>query len=173
MSRPPDDEPEFGPGGYLPERAARRARKIILRAPLGLQWVIASVLAGAVIVVVGLVFLNRAGEPPGEPFVAVGPVEAIEDTRYDEELEVLLVGAAGRIRAFAVDGGDVPVFCVESRRLESPDGRIWHTTGRALDGGRSLSEHPAVVFDGVVHVDPTTTLPPQPSEDEDVEASCF
>lgn len=171
MNRP-DEDAEFGPGGYLPDKAASRARKIILRAPLGLQWVVASLLAGAVIVAAAVIFLSGATDPPGDPYVAVGPVEAIEDTRYDEDLDLLLVGAVGRIRAFAVDE-DVPVFCVESRRLESPEGRIWHPTGRALDGGEPLTEHPVVVFDGIVHVDPTSTLPAQPGEDADAEPTCF
>jgi hypothetical protein len=167
------DPPEFGPRGYLPERAAQRARKIVLRAPLGIQWVVASLLTGAVIVVAAAVFLTRAGDAPGDPFVAVGPVEAVEDARYDSDLEVLLVGAVGRIRAFAVDASDLPVFCVASRQIESPSGRVWHPTGRALDGGDPLVEHPVVVFEGVVHVDPTSTLPPQPSEDTDAEPACF
>ncbi|MTV26636.1 hypothetical protein FTX61_14610 [Nitriliruptoraceae bacterium ZYF776] len=38
MPDDPQQTPEFGPSGYLPERASKRARKIVLRAPLGLQW---------------------------------------------------------------------------------------------------------------------------------------
>jgi EAL domain-containing protein (putative c-di-GMP-specific phosphodiesterase class I) len=42
-----------------------------------------------------------------------------------------------------------------------------------LDGGEGLVEHPVVVFDGIVHVDPTSELPAQPSEDTDAEPACF
>ena len=67
--------PEFGPRGYLPERASKRARKIVLRAPLGLQWIVAAVVFGLLVLVAGVVWLN-AGGPPGAPFVAAGPVSA-------------------------------------------------------------------------------------------------
>lgn len=101
-----DDRPDYGPRGYLPERAARRARKIVLRAPLGLQWVVASVVAGLVVLAVGIVFLLRAGGPPSEPFRAVGPLDAVGDARLLAAHDTLLVGAAGRVRAFVVPAGD-------------------------------------------------------------------
>jgi hypothetical protein len=157
----------------LPDRAAKRARKIVLRAPLGLQWVIASVAVGIVIVVVGAIFLVRAGGPPGAPYEDVGPVDAVGDARFDEARGVLYVGALGRVRAFDVDPADVPVYCEASRQLESPSGRVWSPTGRALDGGPSLREHPTVVVDGVLYLDPTSRAESAPPEDRDPVRACF
>lgn len=163
--------PGFGPSGYLPERASKRARKIVLRAPLGLQWVVASLVAGLVVVVAGLVFLRTAGGPPGDPFVAVGPVEEVGDASYHERLGVLLVGAAGRIRTFEV-GDDQIRFCAQSRRLESAGGRVWSLTGRGLDGQPSLDTHPTTVVDGIVYVDPTTVVEGPPPADEHPTPAC-
>lgn len=162
--RPPGD-PEFGPRGYLPERAAKRARKIVLRAPLGLQWVVASVVAGAVVVVAGILLLTRGGDAPDAPYVAVGPVEDVAgQVVYDDDLDLLLVGLGGRVRAF-----DSPAdvgYCDASRRLESPAGEVWSLTGRGAGGVPSFAEHPTVTSDGVLYVDPSAaTTPPTPTDD--------
>lgn len=165
-------DPDFGPQGYLPERAARRARKIVLRAPLGLQWVIGAVVVGVVVVVVGVVFLTSAGGPPGEPYVEVGPVDALGPARFDEDRGVLFLTAAGPVRAFIVPGEPVPAWCPRSGHLESPDGRVWSPTGRALDGGGSLAEHPTIVVDGVLYLDQTRRRPAPVPEDRDPEPAC-
>jgi hypothetical protein len=160
--RPPD--PSFGPSGYLPERAAKRARKIVLRAPLGLQWVIASAVAGVVVVVAGVLFLQRGGDPPPPPWRAVGTVADVAPTSALADLDALVVAAGGRVRAFA-EADDV-AYCAASNRLEASDGRVWLLTGRGLGGTTSLDEHPTLVQDGVVYVDPTrTTAGPAPSAD--------
>lgn len=165
-----DADPEFGPSGYLPARAAQRARKIVLRSPLGLQWVVASLVAGLVVVVAGVWLLVASGGPPGEPWVRAIEVDALGDTAVDPDLDVLLVGAGGRVRAFA-DAPDVG-YCPDSHRLEAPDGRVWTLTGRGLDGTDSLEEHPTLVQDGVVYVDPSRTRPgPEPSA-EPAEPAC-
>ena len=156
--------PEFGPSGYLPERAAKRARKIVLRAPLGLQWVVASVVAGAVVLVAGVVFLEHSSAPPGPPWIEVGAIDEVRPTTVVGDLDVLVVGASGRIRAF-VDATAVR-YCPTSNRLESDDGGVWSLTGRGLAGTPSLSEHPTLVQDGRVYVDPTRTATgPDPSEE--------
>lgn len=160
----PVEEPDFGPSGYLPDRAAQRARKIVLRAPLGIQWVIASLAAGVVVVVAGVWFLVASGGPPPEPWVAASEVAALDDAVHDPQLDVLLVGTGGRIRAFA-DAADVS-YCAQSNRLEAADGRVWSLTGRGLGGADSLEEYPTLVQDGVVYIDPTSTRPgPTPSDD--------
>ncbi|MFN2557527.1 MAG: hypothetical protein ABR592_11805 [Nitriliruptorales bacterium] len=168
------DIPEYGPSGYLPEKATRRARKIVLRAPLGLQWVVAAVAVGVVLVVVAVVLLlTRPGSRPGPPFEPVGPVSSIGATRYDAQRGALYVGAAGRVRAFVVPTDRVPFYCDASGRLESSDGRVWTLTGRALDGGPSLEQHPALVGnDGVVYIDFSRTLPGVAAEETDTKSAC-
>jgi hypothetical protein len=164
------ERPEFGPSGYLPDRAAKRARKIVLRAPLGLQWVVASLVAGAVVLVAGVLLLT-GDDAPGDPWVAVGPVERVGTVSVDEELDVVLVGG-GRIRAFADARTLDLAYCEASRRLESPDGEVWSLTGRGLGGTPSLEEHPTVVRDGTLYLDPTRTTPAPPPSEEPVEPAC-
>jgi hypothetical protein len=168
--RPPDERPEFGPSGYLPERASKRARKIVLRAPLGLQWPIAAVLAGLAVLVAGLLFLRGTDAPPPEPWVAVGEVADIGAARAIDDLDVLLVGAGGRLRAFA-DASDVR-YCEPSNRLETSDGRVWNLTGRGLGDAASLAEHPSRIHDGTAYLDPSRTIPGPPPSDEDVAPAC-
>lgn len=165
------DGPEFGPSGYLPERAAKRARKIVLRAPLGLQWVIASIAAGVVVLVAGIWFLQVRDSAPPDPFVAVGSIDQLPATRYDPDLDALIVAVTGRVRAFA-SAQDVD-YCAASNRLESVDGSgIWSLTGRGLDGTPSLDEHPTLVTGGVLYVDPTRTVPAPPPDGEPATRGC-
>lgn len=165
------ERPEFGPSGYLPPRAARRARKIVLRSPLGMQWVVGSLVVGAVVVVAGVLWL-AGDEAPGEPWVAVGEAAEVGVTAEAGDLEVLLAGN-GRIRAFADAHARGATYCEVSRRLESPDGGVWSLTGRGLDGTASLREHPARVHDGVVYVDPTHTFAAPAPSSESAEPACL
>jgi hypothetical protein len=163
-------DPSFGPSGYLPERAAKRARKIVLRAPLGVQWIVASVLAGLVVVVAGVLFLQRSAAPPPAPWERIGAVEEVAPTRVVTDLDALVVAAGGRVRAFAA--ADDVRYCADSNRLEAPDGRVWNLTGRGFGGADSLDEHPTLVQDGMVYVDPTRTVAgPSPSDDP-MEPAC-
>lgn len=158
---PADDPPAFGPSGYLPAKASARARKIVLRAPLGLQWVVGAVVAGLVVVVAGVLFLTRSG-PPGEPFVATVAIDEVDGAAPLAELDTLLVTGGGPAVAFAGLADHDLAFCAETRRVEGQAEGVaasWHpATGRG-DGVPSLSTHPVVVHDGVAHVDPTTTRP--------------
>lgn len=163
MSDP--DRPEFGPPGYLPPRAASRARKIVLRSPLGLQWVVGSLLLGVVVVVAGTLWLTGE-DAPTEPWVALGPVEEVESGTRDEALGVLLV-TNGRVRAFAEQGTDELRYCPETRQLEDGQGRVWTLTGRGTGGADSLEEHPTTLHEGVLYVDPSRTVEgPAPADDE-------
>jgi hypothetical protein len=164
------ERPAFGPSGYLPERAAKRARKIVLRAPLGLQWVVASLVAGLVVVVAGVLFVQRGAEPPPAPWVQVGAVEDLHPAHVDPDLEVLLVTGGGRVRAF-VDAGDV-AYCPASNRLEAADGRVWSLTGRGFAGVASLEEHPTRLHDGQVYVDPTVSVPGPAATTDEVAPGC-
>lgn len=171
MADDPAGDPEFGPRGYLPERAARRARKIVLRAPLGVHWIVASLVAGIVVVVAGVLLLTRGGGPPGPPYVEVAPVEDVAGTvTYDDEHDVLLVGLGGRIRA--LDAPPEVTYCPASRRLEAPDGRVWSLTGRGTSGQPSLAERPTETSDGVLYLDPTATTPPPTPTADTVPPGC-
>ncbi len=161
--------PEFGPRGYLPERAARRARKIVLRAPLGLQWVVGAAVAGAAVLVAGAVLLGRGDAPPGPPWVAVGSIAALPEAGTDPATGLLLVTVGGRLRAFEAPPGTA--YCIASNRLEHPDGRVWAITGRGYGGTPSLPGAPTLTVAGTALVDPTVRLPvPEPLPDPAVPA---
>lgn len=175
MTDPRDDLP-FGPRGYLPERASKRARKIVLRAPLGAQWIWASILAGVVVLVAGLAFLGRADDRPGPPFRHLGPLAQVTTSVggvAGGPDDVLVVTEGGRPRAFDVAGlATVPTWCEASRRLEAAGGRVWTLTGRGLDGTPSLAEYPVLVSDGEVYVDLSTATPGPPPSPEPARPAC-
>jgi len=156
----PDDAaaPGFGPRGYLPDRAARRARKIVLRAPLGLQWVVAALIAGLVVLIAGLLVLDRAGSPPGPPWESLGVVEDLPMSSWDPGTGILVVHVGGRVRAFEAPEGTA--YCAPSNRLEHPDGRVWALTGRAHAGSTSLRPVATLTVTGVAYLDPTAVGPP-------------
>jgi hypothetical protein len=161
------EQPEYGPGGYLPPRAAARARKIVLRERMGLHWPVAAVVAGVAILALTVPFVLASQGPPGPPAVAAGPLDAI-DPAGDALLtvagaEVLVLRAGGVLRAFA----DPPAgarWCPASRRIESGDGAVWTAEGRLLAGpGDSLRRVDVRAYDGELYIDltaPTTPLPP-------------
>jgi hypothetical protein len=149
--------PEFGPRGYLPERAARRARKIVLRAPLGLAWVVGSLVAGVAVLVAGVLLLGRGDTPPGPPWVDLGPVAALPTDGVDPATGLLLVTVGGRLRALEAPEGTR--YCAATNRLEHPDGRVWALTGRGSAGTPSLPAAPTLSLAGRGYVDPTARVP--------------
>lgn len=149
--------PEFGPRGHLPARAARRARKIVLRAPLGLQWVVGAVAAGAVLVVAGLLLLGRGDAPPGPPWRSLGPIEALPTAAPDPSSGLLVVTVGGRLRALEAPPGTT--YCPDTNRLEHPDGRVWAVTGRGYAGTSSLATAPTLSVAGDGYLDPTVRVP--------------
>lgn len=162
--------PAFGPRGYLPERAARRARKIVLRAPLGLQWVLGALVAGAAVLVAGALLLGRGDEPPGPPWVAVGPVTELAAAAPDAATDLLLVAVGGRLRAFEAPDGTA--YCPATNRLEHPDGRVWAVTGRGYGDTPSLVPAPTLGVAGIGYVDPTVRLPAPDPLPEDAAPGC-
>lgn len=163
-----DQRPEFGPSGYLPQRASQRARKIVLRAPLGLQWVVASLLAGVVVVVAGLLFLRTGSAPPGAPYAPVAALTELPELLVTSigDQEVAILSAGGRTRVFAAgeDAAELR-YCTDENRLVAGD-TVWLPTGRGLAGAPSLDEHPSVVHDGMLYVDPSRSVPGPPPSDE-------
>ena len=163
-------DPQFGPSGYLPDRAARRARKIVLRAPLGLQWVVASLVAGLVVVVAGVLLLGRGTEPPAAPWTAIGAVQDLPASAYDPGTGLLVVHVAGRVRAF--DAPEGIRYCSPSNRLEHPDGRVWALTGRGLAGTPSLAPAPTLTIAGIAYLDPTAIGTPLEPLGDPAEPAC-
>ena len=156
--------PEFGPGGYLPPKAAKRARKIVLREQMGWGWPIAAVGAALLVAVAGGIFLLTANSPPGAPFVALAPLSQVEPAgaavlSSSTRVDVLVVRAGGVVRAFRADADGV-AWCSQSRRLET-DTAAWSTDGRLVFGDApSLTPLRSTVFEGTVYVDATSPLPP-------------
>lgn len=157
MTERPSEESEYGPGGYLPPRAAARARKIVLREQMGLHWTIAAVAAGLLILAITVPFVLSAQGPPGPPFVPAGPLDAIDPSGDAivsvEGTDVLVLRAGGVLRAFA-DPPPGARWCPASRRIESPAGAVWTSEGRLIAGeGRSLSRAAIQAYDGRLYID--------------------
>lgn len=165
---PRSAEADYGPRGYLPERAAKRARKIILREQMGLQWPLAAAVAAVVVLVVGAVYLWTRTGPPGPPYVAAGAIAEVEPrgaaTTTAGDLEVLVVRAGGGVRVFTGDVIDVTT-CPATRRLTDAEGTVYSATGQALGRGESLQPVPSTVYDGVLYVavDPAVWPPAPPT----------
>lgn len=149
---PDDAGPEYGPRGYLPERAAKRARKIVLREQMGLHWVVAAAAAAAVVLAAGAAYLLAGTAPPGPPFERVATLTAIDEAGAEVVGDYLVVRAGGPLRVYAAPPVAV-TWCAPSNSLESPSGAVWSREGRVL-GGRAepLRRAPAEVHDGVLYV---------------------
>lgn len=169
--------PEFGPGGYLPPKASKRARKIVLREQMGFGWPLAAVGASLLVLIAGGAFLYLSTRPPSEPFL---PVQLLAEVPADgiaygstvdpPAAQAVLVRADGPLRAFQAEG-EIQ-WCPESRRLETADA-AWTSDGRLVFGeGESLQPLRSVVYDGVIYVDfysePLPRPPPAPAGDPPV-----
>lgn len=154
--------PEYGPGGYLPERAARRARKIVLREQMGLGWPVAAVVAALLVAAAGFAHLRSSSTPPGPPFQSFGALDAVPPDGARTSggpRPIVIVRAGGPVRAFSAPDATIG-WCAASRRLEDDRGRVWTADGRLVGGdGASLRPLPTTVFDGEVYADDTTGLP--------------
>lgn len=162
--------PAFGPAGYVPPRAAARARKIVLREQMGLQWTIAAVVAGVLILAITVPLVLSSSGPPGPPSVDAGPLSQV-DARGDGVVDVdgapVLVVRGGGVLAAFLDAPQDARYCAASRRIEAPDGRVWSLQGRLLGGsGASLARVPATAYDGRLFVDPTAPEVLAPSSGE-------
>jgi len=156
--------PEFGPRGYLPPKAAKRARKIVLREQMGMGWPLAAAAAAVLVALAGVAYFLFVMRAPGPPYVDLGAVEQVPATGSAELTSApagataLVVRSAGAVRAFAAQPPGV-AWCAQSRRLETADA-AWAADGRLVHGdGQSLQPRRVVVHDGRVYVDVRTQLP--------------
>lgn len=170
------DPAEYGPRGYLPDKAARRARKIVLRAPMGLQWPVAAAATAVVVAIVGVVYLVTTSGAPGAPFVPAGALEDVDPRgaavlelpdpsatgdHAERVGEVLVVRGGGGLAAFAAPPGGAE-WCDDSRRLEGGS-RVWTAEGRLVGGdGASLRPLSSRVHAGTLYIDPTSPRPAFP-----------
>lgn len=176
MTTAADSDPDYGPRGYLPERAAHRARKIILRERMGLGWPLAAVVAAVVLAVAGGAFLVTRTGPPGAPFAPLVELGAVDTgaavTVTTAGREILVVRTATRVQAF-VDPGQSVAYCGESGLLEAPDGSVWDLGGRLLGGpGRSLAALPTQVHAGVIYADAGAARAAAAAPDSGVSPRC-
>ncbi|MBA2730443.1 MAG: hypothetical protein H0U48_06795 [Euzebyaceae bacterium] len=166
------DEPDFGPRGYLPQRAARRARKIVLREQMGRSWLLAAFGATALVAVAGLVFVLVAGRAPGEPFSLAGLVDRVAQGDAGMVGNAFVIRGGGSVRAFVPPKGEVQ-WCAQTDRLEAADGRVWTADGRLVGGrGRSLTPLRSTVFQGTLFVDHDTPLPSPAPDDRGAVPGC-
>lgn len=142
----------------------------MLRAPLGLQWVVGALLAGVAVLVAGILLLTSSG-PPERPWVRTVAIDEVDGAVVAVDVDALVVTGGGPAMAFADQAGRELGWCGATRRVEGlADGQpaTWQAgTGRGF-GVRSLDSHPIVVHDGIVYVDPTRRRPgPRPTPDRE------
>jgi hypothetical protein len=128
------------------------------RGTLGIQWVVGSIAAGLVIVLIGTWFLFR---PPGAPFQEVEGI-TLEDVAPGTAREVL----AGVYLGMTTGGRAVAVAEPPNCPLEVVDGGYLDCARQrfALDGkgrkGRALAVLPIRVHQEVVYIDTSAVSPP-------------
>jgi len=137
--------------GYLPRKAARR--KLVIRAQLGLPWVLAALGAAAVLAIAGLAFVLSRPTRLGAPYADEGRL-----SDYAEQDVRPLPGRDGwldRRAGLAAIAGDV-AFCPADGGWVDGDGRRYDAQGRA-DDGRGLRLWRVRAVSGRVYVDRTAT----------------
>lgn len=148
-------DPETGKRyGYLPRKAANR--KLVIRAQLGLPWVLAALGAALLVLVAGAAFFLSRPDEPEAPFVSMGPLDA-----YPEQAVAPLRDRSGwvdRRAGLAVVAGPVS-FCPADGGWVGPDGRRYDADGRSDVEGRGLTLWRVRAASGRLYVDRTATIP--------------
>ena len=176
----PREDAEFGPRGYLPQRAAKRARKIVLREQMGTPWILAAMVAALIVAVAGALYLRTENRPPGPPFIAITSIDRIPPlgTAVVEGLpptSYLISRAPGPGHAFVAPRAIVE-WCPQNRRFEGTDGSVWTVDGALVGTAGTLSSSlrpvPAKVFDGQVYVDTSQAFDAPPEQLRGEEPMC-
>jgi hypothetical protein len=143
-------DPETGERyGYLPRRAA--SRKLIIRAQLGLPWVLAALGAAALLAVAGGVFLLSRPDRPPKPYADEGALAT-----YPEQAVAPLRDRSGwldRRTGLAAVAGPV-AFCPADGGWVGADGQRYDAQGRT-DTGTGLTLWAVRAASGHVYVDKT------------------
>lgn len=132
------------------------------RGRLGLHWVIAPIVVGAVLVVVGWYFLFRTSRPEA-PWRPVAEVESLARGSARPALDHVFVGRSedGRIFAVAEDPG-CPLT-IEGTRYLDCQGNLYGLAGVSAGGdalgvGDPLDLVPFQIYRGEIYVDPTRRI---------------
>jgi hypothetical protein len=146
-------DPETGQRyGYLPRKAADR--KLIIRAQLGLPWVLAALGAALLLALAAVAFVASRPGRPGRPYADQGPLNA-----YPEQGVLPLRDRTGwldRRTGLAAVAGPL-AFCPADGGWVSPQGKRYDSDGRA-DDGRGLTLWAVKAASGHLYVDPTRTV---------------
>lgn len=144
-------DPETGQRyGYLPRRAANR--KILIRAQLGLPWLVSALVFGAMILVAGAAWLLLRPSAPGPPYVDRGPLD-----RYaDGEVTAFPDGSGWLDRRRGLTAiGDAVSYCPSDGGWVDDETGRYDEAGRRVGGGAGLVLLPVRAASGRVYVDPT------------------
>lgn len=144
-------DPETGRRyGYLPRRAANR--KILIRAELGLPWLVAALVFAAAILLAGVGYFLTRPARPGPPYVDRGPL-----SRYAEgEVTAFPDGSGWLDRRTGLTAiGDAVSFCASDGGWVDDETGRYDAAGRRAGGGDGLLVLPVRAASGRVYVDPT------------------
>ena len=143
-------DPETGERyGYLPRKAA--SRKLVIRAQLGLPWVLAALAAAGLVLVAGLAFLLSRPDEPGGAYASQGELRS-----YPEQAVAPLRDRGGwldRRTGLAAVAGPV-AFCPADGGWVGPNGERYDADGRS-DSGTGLTLWAVRAAGGKVYVDRT------------------
>lgn len=124
------------------------------RGRLGLQWVVAPILVGVALIVVGWLFLR--GVRPGEPWQPAGTVAGLEGPRQVSSGVWVARHEDGSPYAVAEEPG-CPLRA-DGGGYRDCDGEAFEADGTAEDGGEALDLVPLQVFRGELFIDPTRRI---------------
>jgi hypothetical protein len=123
------------------------------RGRLGLSWVVAALLAGAVIIGAGWYSLTRS-HPPGGSFVSVGPTSSFHPGSAREVYVPGAFVAAVSTTFIGVLQEDGCTLRVVDGHYRDCRGAVYDFTGAGAGGCGSLDLLPTTVYRGTVYVDP-------------------
>lgn len=142
-------DPETGQRyGYLPRKAANR--KLVIRAQLGLPWLVAALAAAGLLAVVAIAYALSRPATPKAPYRDEGALKS-----YPEQAVHPLPGGGWLDRRTGLAAVAGPVsFCVSDGGWVGPGGRRYDEDGRA-DDGNGLTLWAVRAASGHVYVDRT------------------
>jgi len=141
------------------------------RGRLGLQWVLAPLIVGAVLLLFAWLLLFRK-TAPGSTFVSVGAATSFAEGRARAVgIPGVFVGRiGGRFFAVAQEDGCSLAFC--GGRYVDCRGAVYELNGEAPSGRGALDLLPVVIYRGTVFVDPDHPMNRSPAPPPATPAAC-